>query len=346
MSGAKTPPKAAELTACARTIEVPADRTRVQLFPYGTWFGRDGRGPYQLVDRAHAAAVIATTKRQQGGTDLAFDYDHAMVPGVAAAGEQVASGWFSADDLVADETGLWATNVRWTDAASAKLDAKEYRYASPYFGFEKGTGRITRIINAALVNRPNFDLAAVAAELPHEENDTMSFAKIAAALGLAATASEDDVVASIGTMKTQLSATASALGLAATATGEELATAAATLKDAADPRKVVPIAALQDLQAQVATLNEGRAAAAVDAAISEGKLTPALRDWGIKRFVADETDFAAYIASAPVLIEPGRQAPAKVDPSSDVLTDEEKAAAAAIGIPEADFLASRKEMAA
>lgn len=145
----------------ASAIEVQPGATRVQLFPgYGTWHGRNGAVPYTIADRAQAERIIATTRAAQGSTDLMIDYDHQAATAPGVAGTAIAAGWFR--DMSADDAGLWAEGVQWTAAASARLSAREYRYASPYFLHDKA-GRITRVLNAALTNTPNFDMLAVAA---------------------------------------------------------------------------------------------------------------------------------------------------------------------------------------
>lgn len=343
MSGALSPIKArpGELLAVASAAELGGDRQRIKLFPYGTWFGRDGRGPYTLEDRAHADQVIATTRALMGSTDIAFDYDHAMVPGMAPAnGQAIASGWVSPADLFADDDGVWATNVKWTAAAAERLDAKEYRYVSPFFGFEKGNGRITRLINVALVNRPNFELQAVAQELLNQENDVKDLTTIASALGLGADTTADAIVASIGGLKASVAAASAALGLKGDAKAEDFAAAAEQLKTAApDPAKFVPIEGFNDIKARLAVIDEERAAAAVDQAIAAQKLSPAMRDWGLNLYRKDETAFAQFVASAPKVIG---AAPTQ-ERKADALDGEELAVAQMLGIPGDKMLESSRE---
>ncbi|MEO7691281.1 MAG: phage protease [Sphingomonas sp.] len=345
--------KLPENTAYASAIEVATGDKRIQLFAMGRHVGRDGRGPYELRDLAHAEAVIATTRRQQGSTDIAIDYDHQSVFAVSPAigGTAVAAGWIKPANLVADDAGIWAENVEWTAAATQRLDAREYRYISPYFGFAKD-GALTRIINAALVNRPNLDLAAVAAELPGDSQDMNELEKIALALGLVATASATDIVSAIGELsnaKKTLLATASALGLGADASAEQFATAASTLKTRADAgpdiTKFVPVEQVEPLVAKLARIDEERATAAVDAATRTGKLAPSLREWGLAEFKRDETAFAAYIEKAPVILKPGAELDGPRDPAKPftALTAAEELACAAMGMEPADYLVMKNE---
>ncbi|WP_082731139.1 MULTISPECIES: phage protease [unclassified Sphingomonas] len=329
------------LAACASAISIAAGATRIQLMPIGRWFGRDGRGPYELRDQAHARDVIAATLAAAGSIDLMIDYDHAAPKGVSAP----AAGWIK--QLHAQDDGIWA-DVEWTPAATAALQAREYRYISPWFTHDKA-GKITRINNAALVNIPNFELAAVAAAAPGDI-DTMDIKAILSALGLAEDATQATAIAAIDALKgakTALSATASALGLAADADASAIATAAATAKSARpDPAQFVPKASYDALAAQVKDINDERATAAVDAAIEKGKVAPSMRQWALD-YVGDKglAAFAGYVELAPVLLQPGAAAAGKgpIDPKSDTLTSEEEAVASQMGLTNEQFLKARKE---
>lgn len=339
------------LAAIAAAIEIVPGATRVQLFPgYGTIKGRNGAGPYILADQAHAERVIAATAAAQGPVDLHFDYDHqaALAPGVA--GTSKAAAWFT--KLTADADCIWAEDVQWTAAASAALEAKEYRYASPYFLHDK-QGRITRVINAALTNTPNFNLAALASSTADSIEETPSMedlVAIAAALGLPATTTRAEAVTAIGTImaaQAALTATASALGVAADADGAAIASAATTLKANAggdpDPTKFVPVAHLKAVTDRLETIDGERAEAAIASAIKAGKLAPAQRDWALGYFKKDQAAFASFIGTAPVILAPGSDPAKDIDLKSDVLTSDERAIASSLGLTPEAFLAARKE---
>lgn len=180
---------------------------RVKLLPYGTFSGRDGRGPWVLDGKDHADQVIATTRAVQGNTDMVFDYDHqtalAAVPGVG--GRAPAAGWISVASLAAEGDGIYG-DVSWTDAADAALRAKVYRYYSPHFRALPGTGRITRLVNAGLTNTPNLDLPAlasarhgsIAAQVTEEERAICAMTGIAEADFLAQKARDVAALAAAG----------------------------------------------------------------------------------------------------------------------------------------------------
>jgi phage I-like protein len=86
------------------------------------------------------------------GVDLMIDYDHASLNpfSVDPAMSGRAAGWFQAE---ARADGLWATNVRWTEAAGGAIRAKEWRYVSPAFAADEA-GTITSLLNVAITNMP------------------------------------------------------------------------------------------------------------------------------------------------------------------------------------------------
>jgi phage I-like protein len=239
-----------------------------------------------------------------------------------------ASGWITG--LSAQADGIWA-DVEWTAAAAAAITAREYRYISPYFGFEKTSGRVTRIFSAGLVNYPNFtELAAVASA--GDPEGTPMLKAIAQALGLPETATEADCAAAAKALK---------------ASAEAAATAAAN----PDPAKFVPMAAFEELRAQVGELAtagvEEKATAAVDAAIREGRVTPAGREHALSLNRSNPESFAAFVASAPKVLAPGAgptRISGVIDPAAP-LTKEEKATAAALGLTDEAYLASKKSFA-
>jgi phage I-like protein len=311
-----------------------APKTRVQLFPMGTVRGRDGRGPYRLDDLAHAQAVVAASLDTAGATQIPVDYDHQIPFAVkdGVGGTAPASGWITALEATAE--GIFAT-IDWTEAATAKIKAREYRYISPYFGFEPATGRLTRIWNAGLVNLPNFtELAAVASADP--QGNEMDLKALAKALGLAEDATLEQITAAAATLKATADSAA-----------EKIAAAAA---GAVDPKAYVPMEVFTELQGRVRALQEAsaeeKATAAVDAAVKAGKITPATRGYALTLHKADPEAFAAFVGSAPVVLDPEKVETGGAKLNLDgPLSPEEKATAAAMGVTEEAFLASKKQLA-
>ena len=118
------------------------------IWSYGTVETTKGDLDFTRVD---ADRIVAEWQRQ--GNDLPLDYGHGMAAGTDAADPAEAgkaAGWFA---LEARDDGLWAVRVRWTEAAAAKLSAKEYRYFSPWIALDDD-GRVAELFNLALTNIP------------------------------------------------------------------------------------------------------------------------------------------------------------------------------------------------
>jgi phage I-like protein len=343
---------AGEAIAAASATGEPV--TRVQLLPIGQIVSkRDGRR-WLVRDLAHAQEIVAATVATATPAEVPIDYDHQLVTATqegGPGGTAKAAGWMR--NFQADANGISA-EVEWTAAADAALRAKEYRYISPFFGFSKASGEITRIFHAGLTNFPAItELAAVASA---GTGDSMDLTALAAALGLPATATLEEIVAAATAARAaaaaQLTALAAAAGVPAATTVEAVSTAIAAAKAASepDPRAFVPMASFKELQGQVKQLLEtgaaSAAATAVDAACAAGKITPAGREHALKLYAADPAAFAEFVGSAPVVVKPGvaDTAAASADLNAP-LTAEEKAAASAIGISEEAFLASKKQLA-
>lgn len=316
---------------------------RIQLMPFGTFQLRGHGGETVTLDKAGAPAVIAASRAFWRSTDMMVDRDHqsiySAVKGVG--GQAAAAGWIKPDSLAVQDDGIWA-DVEWTASALDQLNAREYRYLSPVFTVDK-TGRATRIHNVALTNSPAIEELAAAAAQQHQGTQ-MDLKKIAAALGLGEDATEAQICAAIAALNTTAASIRTALGAK---DGDDLVAAAQTLKAAGapDPSKFAPIAVVQQLQTQVTELvaasSSDKAAAAVNAAIEAGKITPATKDYWLASAARDLPAFEAYVAASAAIVPPGERKPLGERPAGrTTLTDEEQKLAASMGIPEDKFLAN------
>lgn len=294
--------------------EAPLPPEWVMLIPAGTFSGRDGRGPYRL----DADAVLAAFEK--GGIDLPIDYEHQTLEATAKAGPVPAAGWIKA--LEARGGALWG-RVEWTPQAAGLIQSREYRFLSPVFRHDK-TGRILALEGAGLTHYPNLDLEPVA---HMKGDDMMDLTPIAEALGLEA--AKADVAA--------------------------LAAHARALKEAAsrppDPAQWVPMSQHQAVAEQLAALQaqvaKEKAEAAVRAAMSAGKLAPAMQDWALSYATKDPEGFAAWVKAAPAILPAQADKSAhRVAPNADTLTDEDRYVCAALGLSETDFAAHKKALGA
>lgn len=163
-----------------------------------------------LFDEEAARSVLAEFEAH--GIDVPIDWDHAMVDPESRVEDRRAAGWFK---LAVREGELWAVNVRWTAEADAKLRAGEWRFMSPAFLFEKASGRVLELINVAICNLPatrqldalvaaskdvgvtprgSTPTPATAAGQETRMTTSILLATMAASLGLAASATEAEVL--------------------------------------------------------------------------------------------------------------------------------------------------------
>ncbi len=360
--------------ACLATTLTVADAAGawMRLLPAGTFSSRDGRGPYTSGDRAALQKIVEASLAYAGETELVIDYDHQTVFGAkdGVGGRAPAAGWVKQLDVRDD--GIYGL-VEWTEAAAAAIKAKEYRYISPVFFHDKG-GRVLALQLAALTNTPALDLTAVAASARFATRET-DMDKIAAALGLAAGSGEDAILAALNTQLAASTAiaraagladgakpadvqaavaaafadrgkVATAAGLAATATTDQIVAAFSAGK--VDPTRYVPIEQVQQLTAAVQALQDGqltdKAEQAVASAIKDGKLVPALKQWGLDLYKADPAKFATFCGSAPVLTAPQLRVPATPPSAGGRLDGADMAVCQAMGLDPAKFAETAKSI--
>ena len=97
---------------------------------------------------------------------------------------------------------------------------------------------------------------------------------------------------------------------------------------------------LAELKAQLA---QEAAEAAVRAAMSEGKITPAMKDWATSYARVDPDGFKAYVGYAPRIVTADEiaQHVNQNHGKAATLTDEDRTACALLGIPEDGFAAHK-----
>jgi len=223
------------------------------------------------------------------GVELSFDYEHQSLQDPPI--EAPAAGWWTPE---VRDGALYATNIRWTARAAKYLSAKEYRYFSPAFNFDKETGQVLRIINCALTNNPAMDNIAplVRASANTKENDMPC--ESCTSLTAKLTAAQDELTAlkaKLSAMDDTDKAECTAVGLSVGARPTERLVAVQTMaKLRADLRSLTgadtdagaigAITAWKTEAAQVATLKAEAAKSAevtlkaeLDAAIADGVKT-------------------------------------------------------------------------
>jgi len=262
----------AEIRARCAMAELPdaPDDARapewVELLPGGRIIGRDGR-TFVLDDPQ--GVVRASIKP---GAELPIDYEHQSDdPDRRTGGPSPAAGWIT--ELEIRDGAIWG-RVNWTDKAANMIGAREYRYLSPVLG-RRPAGRVTRLLGAGLVHRPNLELQALASqEEPMADTYRAAVpAPVAEALALNPdTATAEDIVAAINALATP------------------------------DPAKYMPMQAVKELLYEhsqtKAALGQDRAEAKVREAMDAGYITPGMRDWAMSLCAQDPESFDAFLASA------------------------------------------------
>lgn len=156
-----------QVARVALTVAVH-DGGLVQLLPYGDFRSIDGRPTGVAawrIDAGIAYEVIARAERRIN--DLVIDFEHQTHLAEKNGRPAPAAGWFKRVEW-REGVGLFATDVRWTAAASAMIRAGEYKYLSPVFRFDARSGHVQEILSAALTNSPALDgMVAVALRRDH-----------------------------------------------------------------------------------------------------------------------------------------------------------------------------------
>jgi phage I-like protein len=287
--------------------EVPSS---IHILPNGKFDGRDGRGPYVASD---LKKIVETTNHLSRGVDIAIDYEHQFDYASLNGKPAPAGGWIKSLEI--KEDGIWG-NVEWTEAAHKMIAQKEYRYLSPVFRFFPKSGEIHSIRGASLTNNPNLLLTSLNSMEESESMDPKLGSQLATVLGLPDTAKDEQIVSAVSKVLSESKHSAENLGKVAKALKldekADVETVLASIKPVAtnphatnDPTKFVPFekfneiaTALNSLQTEVAVQ---KATDAVNSAMKEGKITPALKDWAISMHKADPVKFAEFIKNQPVI---------------------------------------------
>lgn len=294
----------------------------VHLLPAGTFSGRDGRGPFHLRD---AAAVIAAS--MQAGK-LAIDENHSTDLAAPAGMPSPAKGWIvemqarEADGAGAP-AGIWG-RVEWNDAGRSLMAERAYSGISPVFVSAKD-GTILSILRAALTNTPNLSQLA---SLNATEKPTLDIQALRTALGLPDTAADADIL-----------------------TAAAAARQAQVSLHSQQPETERMAATVVQLQTQLSTLQaqigRDRAAAAIDAAIADGKPIAALRDHYIARHMADPEAVTRELAGLPSINAGGVVLNARKEPDAmSSLTDEDRMTCQRMGLDPVKFAEHKRKLAA
>jgi phage I-like protein len=292
--------------------------TQLVLLPAGAIRGRDGR--MFLNDQADAVAADFAA----GNIELPIDIEHATELKAPKGEPAPAQGWIKRLTAL---NGELIADVEWTNDGAGLIRSKAYRYLSPAFLHRKDNGRITRLLSVGLTNKPNLELPALNSAT---KETGMDRAAIAAALGIASTATDADVITAINSLRTSI--------------------------DRPDPTKFVPKADLdaalnrattaeQKLADQDKQANAARAIALVDQGVKDGKIAPASKDHylALCRQDGGYAQVEALLKTLPKLTDASGLDRRPPDQPAGTLTAEQVAICSQLGISEDDY---KKELAA
>lgn len=321
----------------AMAAQIGPAAEEVQLLPSGEFAARDGRPGEGLAWRLDEAIAGRVSERFAARRNPAvIDYEHQTMYGSLAP----AAGWFSG--LRFDSAGLWATGVEWTARARQMIEAGEYRYISAVFSYLPDSGEILEIHHAGLTNDPALDgmaevfqTRAAARFLPQPPEDTVDRNELITLLGLAKDASDDDITAALTAQRD------------AAAQAEELQTQlAAATANAADPARYVPVSVVEELRSQVAALTANQVdrevAEIVSAALDDGRLLPAQKEWAESLGRKDIAALRSYVETAQPIAalrgtQTGGRAPAA---GAHGLTEQQLAICTSCGLDPVEYAKS------
>lgn len=345
-----------ELTAGATDNGAPPKAFR--LLPYGRFKAADGSGRPAgipegwLLDRDSAVAIAAAFN---GRSDArVIDYEHQTLNAEKNGKPAPAAGWIGA--LEARDDGLYAVDVEWTAAAAEMIAAKEYRFISPVFPYDRKTGQVLAVAHAALTNFAGIDgltdLAALAAKFSEVQPQETSMneellEQLRWLLNMPVGTQAEEIVAQLQKLIDQLKAgpvqAAASFDLAAylSSQGAELAALKAETGKAPDPARFVPMAQHAEVQNTLAALTAKVETAERDglmtAALGDGRILPAQEAyWRAQPIVALKSwlDVAQPVAALAGM-QNGGHAPAAGNGTQ--LTDAQLAVCRQMGVTPEDY---------
>ncbi|BCV65108.1 Mu phage protease GpI [Shewanella carassii] len=294
----------------ANTIWLP-------MIPAGDVVGRDGRS----WKNSNPDGIVAAFDSK-----LPFDIEHSTEIRGPEGKDADAAGWILALENRGGE--IWA-QVEWTYLGRYKIKDKLYSYYSPAFNHDS-EGVITSMSSAGLTNKPNFYVPA----LNRQEDNPMKLPQlIAAALGLAETATEEQAVTAINSLKSEKEV---ALNRAAQ---PDL-----TLYVPKDTHQIA-LNRAESAEAKLAEIHEQEIDALVQSAIDEGKVAPANKDMyvGLCRMEDGVEKFKAFVGSAPVIATNSQKKAPKTNGDAE-LEEHELAMCRKMGVSKEEFLAAKNQL--
>lgn len=345
-----------------------------QLLPVGRFRARDGR-PFDVADGWYMDAAIAARlidSVRALGQDVLIDYEHNQLRKAEGLSpdELKAAGWFNAGEMQwRDGQGLFI-KPRWTPAAQAYIANEEFGFLSAVFPYDLVTGAPTLLRMVALTNDPGATgmqkLAALAASFDEQHSPThedlpmnKQLCQLLARLGITLAENADvtdeqataalsafDVIKGKADKHDELSTRVTALSA-------ELTTAKAS-GGAVDLTKYVPVEHYNAIRQELAEVTGKHStvtlSAVLDKAEGEGRIFKSERAYfeqlggqiGVAALSA-QLDTKQPIAALTALQTSTTAVPDIRREKLTALSADEKAAAKALGMTEADYQKLKEE---
>lgn len=312
------------LAVAALAVDLSSGESRqaFRILPAGEFSSWDGRptecAAWVMTDEDGRRLVAEAAARQ---SDFVIDYDHQTLRAKENGKEAVAAGWYKSLEWRPGD-GLYIIEPDWTALAAERIEAKEFRYVSPVFSYDKQTGRVLQLYHAALTNNPGVDgltdLAALAADFlptpsPEEKHMDELLEQLRWLLNLPVGATAADVQAQLQKLIDQLkSAGTAAASFDLAAHLQERAAQVAALSaqvGSPDPARFVPVASFQEVQAALAALsaqvNQEKVDGLIAGGLASGKLVPSLENWARGLGTKDVAALSAFLDGAAPVVTPG-----------------------------------------
>lgn len=292
----------------------------VLLFAAG--WGTLADGMKFFVDRQAFDLVQVGIKDR--GNEIVWDYEHQTLEN----GQAPAAGWIK--ELAWDENTGISARVEWTEKAAAYIEAREYRYFSPVYLVRKTDNRVCMLHSVALTNTPKTKhLNPILAKLGSEyKENNMDREKLIIALGLAAVATDSDILEAIAKLEVKIPEEKT---IEKMVLPREIVAALDLKDDDSTSTVVASIHALKqgeknsvskaDFDALAKRLSDRDVNEAVTTAIAKGKITPDQKDWAMDYAMKDLEGFATFVAKAPQVV-PVDKLPGKKDAMDNVELNE------------------------
>lgn len=275
--------------------EVPeSGLVRIPLVKIGRWF----KGKLKFAITRDTVKQLVANFAKKANDEVVIDYDHGSVYAAGSGQPVPASGWLKSVDPAPDADGILWGQAEFTEAATGMLRKREYKYVSPVIDFgardrKSGEPQGATITSVALTNMPVLDeMPAIAlsekdwvVDTATEEGDRPMVKQLILADRAAGTVR---VILSDGT-----ESMVSVEGL----TPEPKVLHLADLKRTADGR--FDFVALSETDHLIApeVFRAHQVQSELDAAVKDGKITPAQRPAMEKLALSDIEAFRGFLAA-------------------------------------------------